>query len=324
MSSNMSASATTKIPVSEMTTFHASSESPSGASAKPHAGEPAGDRFELIIQPSQGWIGVDWGELWRFRELLYFLIWRDVKVRYKQAALGIGWAVLEPVLNMVVFTAIMGYGLGMSQRLPSDVPFAIFVFSGLIVWKLFATALNMGGMSLVNSQNLLTKIYFPRLFVPTATVGSAMVDMGLQFLVLGGVMAYYHFVPSWQIVFLPLLVVLTMIMSLGAAYLLSALTVTFRDFRFLIPVMVQVWMWMSFVPFPVPAGYLTHPKWQYLLAANPMFSIIAAFRKCVTGYGPEMGFKPLFLVISAVSACALFTLGLFYFRKTEKRFADIA
>ena len=174
MSSNMSASATTKIPVSEMTTFHGASESSSGASsAKPQAAE-AGERFELIIQPTKGWIGVDWGELWRFRELLGFLIWRDVKVRYKQAALGIGWAVLEPVLNMVVFTAIMGYGLGMSQRLPSDVPFAIFVFSGLIVWKLFATALNMGGMSLVNSQNLLTKIYFPRLFVPTATVGSAM------------------------------------------------------------------------------------------------------------------------------------------------------
>jgi lipopolysaccharide transport system permease protein len=137
-------------------------------------------------------------------------------------------------------------------------------------------------------------------------------------------MGYYHFVPSPLILLLPLLIALTIVMSLGAAYLLSALTVTFRDFRFLIPVMVQVWMWLSFVPFPLPAGYLTHPKWQWVLGANPMFSIIAAFRKCVTGYGPEMGFRPSFLVISTASACVLFVLGLFYFRKTEKRFADIA
>jgi lipopolysaccharide transport system permease protein len=318
----MSASATTKIPVSEMTTFHASSEPAKSASSA--GAEPIGERYQLIIQPTKGWIGVDWGELWRFRELLYFLIWRDVKVRYKQAALGIGWAVLEPVLNMIVFTAIMGVGLKMSDKLPKDVPFAIFVFCGLIVWKLFATALSQGGMSLVNSQNLLTKIYFPRLFVPTATVGSALVDMALQFIVLAGVMAYYHYVPSWQIIFVFPLIVLTMIMSLGAAYLLSALTVTFRDFRFLIPVMVQVWMWMSFVPFPVPAGYMTSPKWQPLLAANPMFSIIAAFRRCVTGYGPEMGYRPSFLAISAAIACVLFVVGLFYFRRTEKRFADIA
>jgi lipopolysaccharide transport system permease protein len=158
MSSNMSASATTKIPVSEMTTFHASSEPSPGAGTKPQTMEPTGDHFELIIQPTTGWIGVDWAELWRFRELLYFLIWRDVKVRYKQAALGIGWAILEPVLNMIVFTAIMGVGLNMSRFLPSEVPYAIFVFSGLIVWKLFATALNMGGMSLVNSHNLLSNL----------------------------------------------------------------------------------------------------------------------------------------------------------------------
>src|SRR3982751_4467102 len=154
MSNDMSASATTKIPVSEITTFHAPSAPASEADA------PA---RELIIQPSKGWIGVDWAELWRFRELLYFLVWRDVKVRYKQAVLGIGWAVLEPIMYMIVFTAIFGVAARLRGQLPPNVPYAVFVFAGLLPWKLFATALSTGGMSLVQQQNLLTKIYFPRL-----------------------------------------------------------------------------------------------------------------------------------------------------------------
>jgi lipopolysaccharide transport system permease protein len=324
MSNDMSASATTKIPVSEITTFSGTEAEAPKVPAGQTPAAPEAFAHELIIQPSKGWIGVDWAELWRFRELLYFLVWRDVKVRYKQAVLGIGWAVLEPVMNMIVFTAIFGVAAGLRGSLPPDVPYAVFVFSGLIAWKLFATALSQGGMSLVAQQNLLTKIYFPRLFVPTATVGSALVDVGLQSIVLVGVFAWYRYVPSWTIVLLPLLFVVTIIMALGAAYLLSALTVTYRDFRFLIPVITQIWMYISFVPIPVPQYVLNSHKWQMLLACNPMYSIVTAFRACVTGHGPELGFRPMFLVISIVLSCALFALGLFYFRKTERRFADIA
>jgi lipopolysaccharide transport system permease protein len=317
---DMSASATSNIPVSDMSSF----QSAPVAEKTITAPQPEGSGPELVIRPSKGWIGIDWGELFRFRELLYFLVWRDVKVRYKQAVLGVGWAVLEPVLNMLVFTTIFGRAAGLAAQLPSDLPYAIFVFTGLIAWKLFATALSQGGMSLVNQQNLLTKIYFPRLFVPTATVGSALVDMALQFVVFVGLLAWYHYVPAWQIVFLPLLILATVVMSLGAAYLLSALTITYRDFRFLIPVITQIWMYLSFVPIPVPESIRNSRHWQLLLGCNPMYSIVAAYRKCVTGYGYEVGLNARYLPISIGMAVGLFILGIFYFRKTERRFADIA
>jgi lipopolysaccharide transport system permease protein len=232
--------------------------------------------------------------------------------------------VLEPVLNMLVFTAIFGVAAGLRTQLPEGLPYAVFVFAGLIAWKLFATALGQGGMSLVNSQNLLTKIYFPRLFVPTATVGGALVDMALQFVVFAGILAWYGFVPSWHIVFLPLLVALTVVLGLGAAYLLSALTITFRDFRFLIPVITQVWMYLSFVPIPVPKAIRESEKWQAILGCNPMYTIVALYRKCVTGYGYEVGLNAKYVPISVGIAVGLFVLGLFYFRRTERRFADIA
>ena len=316
MSNEMSVSASTKIPVSEITTFQAPTVA-RDADLDPIA-------HELVIAPSKGWIGVNWAELIHYRELLAFLVWRDVKVRYKQAVLGILWAVLEPVMNMILFTAIFARGARFDLHLPSDLPFAIFVFNGLIVWKLFQTSLSVGGMSLLNSQNLLTKIYFPRLFVPTATVGSALFDMALQFGVFAAVMLFYGYVPSWQIVFLPLLILLTVMMSLGVAFLLSALTVTYRDFRFVIPMMTQLWMWISFVPMPIPESIRDSAKWQPFLALNPMYSIVAAFRKCVTGHSEEVGFRPAYLAISIVIAITVFLVGIFYFRKTEKRFADIA
>ncbi len=324
MSNDMSASASTKIPVSEIPTFAApEAAKPATAAAASSAHDDAA-AHELVIQPSKGWIGIDWAELIRYRELLAFLVWRDVKVRYKQAALGIAWAVLEPVMTMILFTAIFGVAAGLRRHLPADIPYAVFVFAGLVPWKLFSTAMSQGGMSLVNQQNLLTKIYFPRLFVPTATVGSALVDMALQFVVFAGILTFYGFVPSWQIVFLPLLIGLTVVLSLGMAYLLSALTVTYRDFRFLIPVMVQVWMYVSFIPIPVPQSIANNPKWQILLAANPMYGIVSAFRACITGKPEAVGFKPMYLVTSIILAAGVFTLGLFYFRRTERRFADIA
>ena len=347
MQNDMSASATSNIPASGRSTFPTQPTSvlagpgqpvidngpdaplPSEAAVAATAAAatsqaPAYQGRELVIQPTKGWIGIDWSELFRFRELLYFLVWRDVKVRYKQAVLGVGWAVLEPTLNMIVFTAIFGVAAGLRSNLPPDMPYAVFVFAGLVPWKLFATAMSQGGMSLVNQQNLLTKIYFPRLFVPTATVGSALVDMALQFVVFAGILAYYGFVPSWQIVFLPFLIALTAVMATGVAYLLSALTVTYRDFRFLIPVMVQVWMYLSFIPIPVPPSLRNSEKWQTLLAFNPMYGIVSAFRACITGNPSAVGFHPWHLALSVAIAAGVFVLGLFYFRKTERRFADIA
>jgi lipopolysaccharide transport system permease protein len=324
MSNDMSASATTKIPVSEITTFHAPHAAPSTVDAKGAAEAAAAPVQELVIQPSTGWIGINWPELWRYRELLYFLVWRDVKVRYKQAALGIAWAVLEPVMTMILFTAIFGVAAGLRNNLPATIPYAVFIFAGLIPWKLFQTALTQGGMSLVNSQNLLTKIYFPRLFVPSSTIGSALVDMTLQFGVFAVILLWYQYIPSWQIVFLPLLVVLTATLAAGMAYLLSALTITYRDFRFLIPVISQMWMYLSLIHMPAPQSIRDSVKWQIVLGANPMYGIVSAFRACVTGDPEAVGFKPAYIVSSCVTALAALALGMFYFRKTEKRFADIA
>jgi lipopolysaccharide transport system permease protein len=313
----MSVSATTKIPVSEITTFHAASGAP-----RPSAPEP--ETHELVIQPSRGWIGVDWRELWRFRELLYYMVWRDVKVRYKQAVLGIAWAILDPVMNMILSTAIFGVALKMGDRLPKTLPFPIFIFTGLLAWKLFSTGLTQGGMSLVNQQHMLGKVYFPRLFIPTSSIGSGLVDMCLQFGMFLALMAYYHYTPALTIVFVLPLILLVMILASGVAYLLSALTITYRDFRFLIPMISQIWMWLSFIQMPVPESIQHSSKWQVLLMANPMFGIVSAFRAAMTGEAGAAGFRWMYLISSIVISLCVFVLGLFYFRKTEKRFADIA
>ena len=278
----------------------------------------------LVIQPRRGWIAIDWSELLRYRELLFFLIWRDIKVRYKQAILGVGWAVLQPVINMIIFTVIFGVAAGMRKNLPPELQeaYPVFVFTALLPWQLFSSALNLGGMSLVNQQHLLTKIYFPRLFVPTASVGSALVDMAISFGIFLLLMVWYQIVPPATILFVPLLVLLTLMLALGMAYLLSALTVSYRDFRFLIPFMTQIWMWLSFVAFPV--SILGDAKWKWLLAFNPMFGIITAYRKAILGLDGRYGWDSRYFLVSVVMTIAIFVFGLFYFRRTERRFADIA
>src|SRR5438128_1725392 len=233
----------------------------------------ANNADELVIEPRRGWIAVDWRELWRSRELLYFLVWRDIKVRYKQAVLGIAWAVLQPAVQMLVFTLIFGVAAGFRKSLP-NVPYSVFVLSGLLPWQLFATALSMGGMSLVNQQHLLTKIYFPRLFIPTAVVGGALVDLAVASLLFAAVLVACGIVPTWGILLLPALLAVTVAVALGMAYLLAALTVTYRDFRFIVPFLTQIWMWVSFVP--LPPEIVKDSRWKWVLALNPMYSIIAA------------------------------------------------
>lgn len=280
---------------------------------------------ETVIEPKKGWIGVNWHELHRSRELLYFLVWRDIKVRYKQAALGVLWAVLVPVIQVAIFSLIFGSGLNLASKLGAGFPasaYPIYIFSAMLGWQVIARSLSDGGLSLVNQQHLLTKIYFPRLFVPTAAVGGAIFDMAISLVVFAIAMIVFRVTPDWTIVFFPLLVVQTAMLGAGIAYLLSALTVTYRDFRFIIPFLAQIWMWLSFVMIPVPENWLHQGKWQYLFYVNPVYGIVSTYRRILMGL--EYGWSPWYLVSSIGITIVLFVLGLFYFRKTERRFADIA
>jgi lipopolysaccharide transport system permease protein len=315
-----SASSSTMMSVTEAPSEEPS-PAPPGRGTVPEAIVPAD---ELVIQPSRGWIGINWGELYRYRELLAFLIWRDIKVRYKQAVLGVAWAVLQPVVSMIVFTLVFGIAANLKEGLPKSVPYAVLVFSGLLPWQLFALAVGTGGMSLVSQQNLLTKIYFPRLFVPTAVVGGAVVDTGIAFCAFLVLVAFKGgVVLSPLLLCVPLLLGLTVMLSLGMAYLMSALTISFRDFRFILPFMVQIWMWGSFVAFPVPKKIVENPgHWQWAFALNPMHGIISTFRRVL--FGENFGYSPLYLATSILISASIFVLGLFYFRRTERRFADIA
>jgi lipopolysaccharide transport system permease protein len=290
------------------------------SSAPADAGAPVPP--ELIIRARRGWIAVDWSELWSHRELLYFLVWRDVKVRYKQAILGIAWAVLAPVLSVMVFTFIFGSrGFGSTKSsVPHDLPMSLFVFAGLIPWLFISQAISNGGLSLVNQQNLLAKIYMPRLFIPASTIGSGLVDMCISFGVFFSWMAFNGYVPSVQILLLPLLILLTMLMSLGLAFVLSAMTVTYRDLRFLIPFITQIGMWISAVVFCYKDVGAMHNH-EGLLMLNPLFGIVDSYRSAMF---PGWGWRPWHLLSSVIWTAAILVFGLFYFRKTERRFADIA
>ncbi len=294
----------------------------SGASEHAPAPAEAVERepFELVIEPRKGWIGVNWAEMAHYRELLYFLTWRDVKVRYKQTVLGVAWAILVPVFQMVIFTAIFGNFAGIKDKLPEALKdhYSLFVYAGLLPWTFFATGIGSGGLSLVNQQHLLTKIYFPRMFVPAATVGGALVDFAISFGVFACLMAWNVYAPSWQIVFLPLFFALMILAAMGVSLALSALTVSYRDFRFLIPFMVQAWMFLSPVIYPNSMMQ----KWHWLMALNPMTGIIEGYRSCI--FGDVLEWNVADIAISTVTTLLLFTFGLFYFRKTERRFADVA
>lgn len=283
--------------------------SPADSEVDGSAGVP-----ETLIQPRHGWIGVNWRELAEYRELLFFLVWRDVKVRYKQTVLGVAWAVLQPVLTMVIFTFIFGRFAG----IPSEgMPYAVFVYAGLLPWTFFSSGVTLSGLSLVNQQHLMTKVYFPRLFIPTAPIGGGLVDLSISFLVYGCILLAYGVTPSWGVVFVPLLVILTIMAALGFGLTLAALTVAYRDFRYVVPFMIQVMMYLSPVIYPVS---IVPKRFQWVLALNPLAGIIDGFRSAILG-------KPWNLTtlgVSTVVAISLLTFSVFYFRRTERRFADIA
>lgn len=274
---------------------------------------------ELIIEPARGWVDINFRELWRQRELLYFLIWRDVKVRYKQTVLGAAWAILVPVLSMVIFTFIFGRFAGFEKLLPENLAgaYPVFTYAGLLPWLFFSNAITQGGMSLVNQQHLLTKVYFPRLFVPTAIVGGVLLDTLLSAVVFAGLMLWYGIMPPLAILLLSVVAVQTILASLGIAYLLSALTVSYRDFRFVIPFMVQVWQFVSPVVYP---SSIIPERYRLIFALNPLTGIIDGFRWMTLGVPASWSV----MVVSWLSTLALFVFGAMYFRKTERRFADIA
>ena len=257
-----------------------------------------------------------WRDLWRYRELFQVLAWRDVSVRYKQTIIGVAWALIRPFLTMVVFTVIFGK----VAKLPSEgsAPYALMVFAGLLPWTFFATALAEASNSLISNANLIGKVYFPRLIVPTATVVVAFIDFLISFVILVGVMAWYRFLPGWQILLLPVFVVLAFFASLGPGLWITALNVKYRDFRYVIPFIVQFGLYIS------PVGFTSSvipEKWRLLYSLNPMVGVIDGFRWCILGGQSAIDWNAFGL---SIGVTALFLwLGVRKFRQTEKSFADL-
>jgi lipopolysaccharide transport system permease protein len=270
-----------------------------------------------VIRPRRGWIAIDWRELWSYRELLLFLTMRDIKVRYKQTVLGVAWAVLQPTFTMLVFTLIFGA----FAKMPSGThPYAVFAFVALIPWTFFATAVGQAGLSLVNQQTLLTKVYLPRLFIPAANVGGALVDMAISFGVLAVLMLILRVSVGPAAVAVAPLALLTTVLALGVGLSLAALTVTYRDFRHAVPFMLQIWMYLSPIIWSreiIPARY---KQYEWLLGLNPMTGVIDGFRAALLG-DP---WNWTTLAMSVAIAVVMLFYGMFYFRRTERRFADIA
>jgi lipopolysaccharide transport system permease protein len=269
---------------------------------------------ETLIRPSRGWASVDLGEIWEYRELLGFLVWRDVKVRYKQTLLGAAWAILQPVATMVVFSLFFGRLAGV----PSDgLPYPVFSLAGLVPWTFFSQGLTQSANSLVGSQNLITKVYFPRLIIPAATVLSGVVDFALAMLVLLGVMGGYGIVPSARILWIVPLLALAFITALGVGLWLSALNVQYRDVRYVVPFLAQIWLLAT--PIAYPSSLLAEP-WRTVYGLNPMAGVVEGFRWALLGTGPAPG--PI-VIASTVAALILLASGTFYFRRMERTFADV-
>jgi lipopolysaccharide transport system permease protein len=268
----------------------------------------------LLIRPARGWVSLNLRELWEYRELLYFLIWRDVKVRYKQTALGAAWAILQPFLTMVVFSVFFG-GLA---KVPSDgIPYPVFSFAALVPWQLFAHALTESGNSLVASQNLITRVYFPRLVIPISAVLAGLVDFAIAFVVLLGMMAYYGIMPTTAILTLPLFLLLAIATALAVGLWLSALNVQYRDVRYTLPFLTQFWMYATPIAY---SSSLVPERLRPLYGLNPMAGVVEGFRWALLGKAGNVG--PM-LIVSALAVAVLLIGGLMYFRRMEDTFADV-
>lgn len=267
-----------------------------------------------MIVPSKGWVSLRLRELWEFRELLYFLIWRDIKVRYKQTILGLSWAIIQPLFTMVIFSLFFGR---LAQVPSDDLPYPLFSYAALVPWTFFANALTQGSNSLVSSANMLKKIYFPRLTLPIATVFSGVIDFALAMVVLLLMMLFFNRVPTSNVVWLPFFLLLALITSLGVSLWLSAMNVQFRDVRYTVPFLTQAWLFAT--PIAYPSSMLSEP-WRTIYGINPMVGVVEGFRWALLDTDTAPG---AMVFVSALVACALLISGAFYFRRMERTFADV-
>jgi lipopolysaccharide transport system permease protein len=275
---------------------------------------PPPQKTHLRIEPTKGFVSLRLGEVWAARELTYFLIWRDVKVRYKQTALGVAWAVIQPVMTMVVFSIFFGK----LAKLTSDgMPYPIFTFAALVPWTLFSNGLTQGTNSLVGSSNLIKKVYFPRLVIPLATVLAGVADFVIALGVLLILMLIYGVSPTWNVVWLPAFFILTLVTSLGISLWLSALNVEYRDVKYVIPFLTQIWMFAT--PIAYSSSLLSEP-WRTIYGLNPMVGVVEGFRWALLGTDTRPGFM---ILVSSVAAVLLLVSGAFYFRRMERSFADV-
>jgi lipopolysaccharide transport system permease protein len=267
-----------------------------------------------VIQPKRGWVALGLQELWEYRELLYFLTWREVKVRYKQTALGAAWAIIQPLFTMLIFSLFFGR----LAKMPSDgIPYPLFSLAGLVPWTFFTNGVTQSSNSLVGSSNLITKVYFPRLTIPLSAVLSGFVDFAIAFVLLLGMMIRYSVSPTSNLLWMPVFLLLAFVTALGAGLWLSALNVEYRDVRYVVPFLTQLWMFGT--PIVYPSSLLKEP-WRSLYGLNPMAGVVEGFRWALLGVRAEMG---AMVWVSALAALLLLASGAFYFRRMETTFADV-
>jgi lipopolysaccharide transport system permease protein len=272
------------------------------------------ERFDFVVEPTHGWVPPNLKVLWDYRELMFFLAWRDVKVRYKQSLLGVAWVVIQPLVTMLVFTAVFGR----LAKLPSDgIPYAVFTYSALLPWTLFSTAVTRSASSLVSSSSILTKVYFPRLVLPVAAIFANLVDFAISLVVFFGLLAVFRIWPGWPLIFLPLFILMTIATTLAFGIWLAALNIRYRDVAYVLPFLIQLSLYLSPVAYStqlVPSG-----AWRLVYSLNPLAGLIQGFRwALVKGPAPDS-----MLLISIAIVAALLVSGIYYFRRTEKTFADV-
>lgn len=266
-----------------------------------------------VITPDHGWIGLNLGELWRYRDLMALLAWRDISARFRQSLVGYGWAILKPLLSALIYTLVFSVFV----RVETEVPYTIFAFAALIPWMYFSQSLGGVTSSIVGGGALLTKVYFPRLVLPLASIAVGLVELLLQLLVIAGLMAWYRYTPGWQLLILPLFVAMTVLTALAVGIWLTALNVKFRDIGMAVPFLIQIWMYLCPIVYPIS---MVPERWRALYAINPMVGVIEGFRWALLGTGaPDWS---MMAISAAVMTCLLLS-GLIYFRRVEATFADI-
>lgn len=289
---------------------------PASSTTEAFSGDEA--THAVVIEPRSGWAALDLMEIWHFRELAYYLAWRDVKVRYKQTVLGAAWAIIQPLMLMLIFTFLRTVmtGRGADATWNKDYPYHVFLYAALLPWQFFSFCVTQSSLSLVGSANLISKIHFPRLLIPVATVGVGILDFLISSLILIGMMAYYQIVPGLYVLVLPVILLGLLLASIGVGTWLSALAVTYRDVRYVVPFLTQIWLFATPVLYQLDR---VPEKWRLLYCVNPTAGLISNFRSCLLG-------EPLHwdcLAVSLLSSTIVFVCGSFYFRKVERRFADI-